>query len=97
MQQIRGELADKLQPLRNELENLEREYREEADEGERARLDNHIDELRKELKKTTKSTLDDYLPEVFALVKDTCRRLLGQSFVVREHETGGTWCPSTFN
>ena len=87
VQQIRGELADKLQPLRDELENLEREYREEADEGERARLDNHIDELRKHLKKTTKSTLDDYLPEVFAIVKDTCRRLLGQSFVVREHET----------
>ncbi len=31
-------------------------------------------------------TLDDIMPEAFAVVKDTCRRLLGQKWLVRGHE-----------
>ena len=83
--EIRGEIAEKLLPLRTELEELQRDYRAVNEDSERSRIDNRIDETRKELKKLTKSTLDDYLPEVFALVKDTCRRMVGQSFMVREH------------
>jgi preprotein translocase subunit SecA len=84
--EIRQELAGKLASLRNELEELERAYREETDEAERNRIDNRIDEARKQLKQLSKDSLDDYLPEVFAIVKDTCRRMVGTSFVVREHE-----------
>ena len=82
---IKAEIAEKLRKKRDELEELEVAYREESDDGERNRIDNQIDSCRKELKSLTKETLDDYLPEVFALVKDTCRRLVGQSFIVREH------------
>jgi preprotein translocase subunit SecA len=84
---IKAEIREKLSALREELEGLEVSYRESEDDGERNRIDNRIDETRKELKKLTKETLDDYLPEVFAIVKDTCRRILGSSFLVREHET----------
>ena len=84
--EIRQELAGKLASLRQELEELERAYREETDEAERNRIDNRIDEARKQLKQLSKDSLDDYLPEVFAIVKDTCRRMVGTSFVVREHE-----------
>jgi preprotein translocase subunit SecA len=83
--EIRSEIAEKLSPLRSELEELQRDYRAVSEDSERSRIDNRIDETRKELKMLTKSTLDDYLPEVFALVKDTCRRMVGQSFMVREH------------
>lgn len=83
--EIRGEIAEKLLPLRTELEELQRDYRAVNEDSERSRIDNRIDETRKELKKLTKSTLDDFLPEVFALVKDTCRRMVGKSFMVREH------------
>ncbi len=83
--EIRGEIAEKLLPLRTELEELQRDYRAVNEDSERSRIDNRIDETRKELKKLTKSTLDDYLPEVYALVKDTCRRMVGKSFMVREH------------
>ncbi|HNQ43965.1 MAG TPA: preprotein translocase subunit SecA, partial [Candidatus Cloacimonadota bacterium] len=83
--EIREELSAKLQPLRAELEGLEREYRETIDDSERNRIDNQIDSTKKQLKQLTKDTLDDYLPEVFAIVKDTCRRIKGQSFQVREH------------
>ncbi|HPB43720.1 MAG TPA: preprotein translocase subunit SecA [Candidatus Syntrophosphaera sp.] len=82
---IRGEIAEKLRDLRETLDDLERRFREEAEESERNRIDNRIDETRKQLKALTKSTLDDYLPEVFALVKETCRRLVDQEFEVRGH------------
>jgi preprotein translocase subunit SecA len=82
---IKQELADKLNPLRNELSELEARFREETEDSERNKIDNRIDESRKELKALTKATLDDFLPEVFAIVKDTCRRMVGQEFDVRGH------------
>ncbi len=82
---IRAEIADKLSGLRESLAELEQRFREEGEEGERNRIDNRIDETKKQLKALTKSTLDEYLPEVFALVKETCRRLVGQEFEVRGH------------
>lgn len=91
--QIRQEIAEKLQPLREELAEIEQRYREEPDEVERARLDNDIDRTKKELKNLTKSTLDSYLPEVFAIVKDTCRRLLGHKYDVRGHEVEWNMVP----
>ena len=91
--QIKQEIAEKLSPLRSELNELEHNYRMETEEAERNRLDNKIDETKKELKALTKSTLDDFLPEVFAIVKDTCRRMVGQSFVVREHEVAWNMVP----
>ena len=93
VQEIKQEIADKLTPLRNELAKLEQEYRETREDSERNRLDNAIDSTKKELKNLTKSTLDDYLPEVYAIVKDTCRRLLGKKFEVRGHEVEWNMVP----
>lgn len=84
--EIRAEIAAKLEPLRGELATLEKNYREVNEDSERSHIDNQIDTVRKDLIKLTKSTLDDFLPEVFAIVKDTYRRMVGQSFMVREHE-----------
>ncbi|MDP2172928.1 MAG: preprotein translocase subunit SecA, partial [Candidatus Cloacimonadaceae bacterium] len=91
--QIRDEISAKLAPLITGQEELETNYREETDESERSHLDKRIDETRKELKALTKSTLDAYLPEVFAIVKDTCRRMMGISFPVREHEVEWNMVP----
>lgn len=84
--EIKAEIAAKLAPLRTELDELQVNYRNETDDGERNRIDNRIDETRKELKRLTKETLDDLLPEVFAIVKDTCRRMVGREYTVREHQ-----------
>ena len=91
--EIKDEIRTKLQPLREELAELEQSYREEAEESERPRIDNNIDRTRKELKALTKSTLDDYLPEVYAIIKDTCRRLLGHKYDVRGHEVEWNMVP----
>ncbi len=91
--QIKTEIAGKLNPLSTELTEKEVQYRTEVDESERSRLDNEIDRLKKELKQLTKETLDDYLPEVYAIIKDTCRRLLGHQYLVRGHETQWNMVP----
>ncbi|HOZ01780.1 MAG TPA: preprotein translocase subunit SecA, partial [Candidatus Syntrophosphaera sp.] len=91
--QIKTEIGQKLTPLREQLAELETRYREETEDSERNRIDNRIDEIRKELKALTKSVLDDFLPEVFALVKDTCRRLVGLSFDVRGHDVKWNMVP----
>ena len=85
--EIQDELSESLAPLRQQLEDLQRRFREETQDSDRNRLDNEIDAVSKELKAENKRLLDGYLPEVFAIVKDTCRRLKGQSFIVRDHET----------
>ena len=83
--EIKAEINSKLQPKRQELEDLRKQFREVSEDNERNSIDNRIDSIQKDLKQLTKDTLDDYLPEVFAIVKDTCRRMLGQEFMVREH------------
>ncbi len=83
--QVKVEIAEKLSSLRNDLAEAETRYRNETDEAERNRLDNRIDETKKQLKTLTKSVLDDFLPEVFAIVKDTCRRMVGQEYEIRGH------------
>lgn len=83
--QVKAEIAEKLSSLRNDLAEAETRYRNETDEAERNRLDNRIDETKKQLKTLTKSVLDDFLPEVFAIVKDTCRRMVGQEYEIRGH------------
>lgn len=82
--EIKSELAQKLSAKRNELEGLQHSFREISEDSERNRIDNQIDVVKKELKQLTKDTLDEYLPEVFAIVKDTCRRMVGTEFMVRD-------------
>ncbi len=91
--EIRIEIAEKLQPLREEIAELEQAYRDEKEESAKTTLENKIDYARKDLKKQTKSVLDDFLPEVFAIVKDTCRRMVGTHFIVREHEVAWNMVP----
>ncbi|MGC9362391.1 MAG: preprotein translocase subunit SecA, partial [Candidatus Syntrophosphaera sp.] len=90
---IKAEIEEKLAEQRGTLEELQVQYRESIEDSERNRLENRIDESKKILRSLTKSTLDEYLPEVFALVKETCRRLVGKSFDVKGHEVKWNMVP----
>ena len=52
---------------------------------ERQYLYKELDDLEQEWLETVEDTLDELLPEAFAVVKDTCRRMVG-----KEWEAGGT-------
>ncbi len=87
--EIRNEIEEYLAPLVSELEEIRDKYQKEHEEGEKDRLENDIDRKTAELKEVRQSILDQYLPEVFAIVKDTCRRLIGTQYEVRDHQE--TW------
>jgi preprotein translocase subunit SecA len=83
---IRKELKDYLEPYISNLNELRDHFQKEHEEGEKDRLENEIDRKTEELKEIRQQILDQYLPEVFAIVKDTCRRLVGTEYEVRGHQ-----------
>lgn len=83
---IREEIRKELNPLETELEENRKAYQASADEKEKTRISNIIDEQVKQLKEDTQNVLDDHLIDVFAIVKETCRRLVGLEYDVRGHK-----------
>ena len=70
------ELVDKTEELKKLVK--------EAREGERTKHENDLDknELKKKVLEAEQKALDSIMPEAFAMVKETCRRMVGQSFRV---------------
>ena len=71
----------RLRPMVDEINRIADEYKALTDDELKAKTN----EFRYRLKMG--ETIDDLLPEAFAVVKDTCRRLLGKQWLVRGHET----------
>jgi len=88
-QVIKQDIQKILNPLEDELEELNKNYQIEPDENKKIGLGNNIDRLTENLKEKTQSVLDGHLPEVYAIIKDTCRRLVGHEYEVRGDEE--TW------
>ncbi len=84
--EIKDEIREVISPLEQEYEEMLAKYQTEANDKEKESLRNKLDSLKASLKKTTQDILDFHLVEVFAIVKDTCRRLVGQSFSVRGND-----------
>ncbi len=70
------ELRNKIAELREQLTSVEGEV-PNANE-----IHDEIEELEKQLDEKYEDLLDELLPEVFAVAKDTCRRLVGKSYNV---------------
>ncbi|NUM71936.1 MAG: preprotein translocase subunit SecA [Ignavibacteriaceae bacterium] len=93
------ELRGKITSLRERLNEETRELREKIDEhNTRLKSDDEkdmqkvydeLDEVQAELDEKYEELLDEILPEVFAIVKDTCRRLVGSQYTVMGHKV--TW------
>ncbi len=69
----------KLWPIVQRVNEFEAEYQKLGDEQLRAKTD----EFRKRVAEG--ESLDSILPEAFAAVKNTCRRMCGKEWLVREH------------
>jgi len=84
---IKSEIRAKIKPDEEKLELLIKQYQEETDDNDRDRTSNEIDKQKKILKETTISVLDENLIMVYAVVKDTCRRLFERKheYEVRGH------------
>lgn len=89
--EIEAELADVKAELRGARDEEEEtsDGRQELSIAERHDVYAQLDNLEKEWLDVTEATLDEILPEAFAVIKETCRRMVG-----KEWEAGGaviTW------
>ncbi len=76
-----GTLRQKISRLENSLRNPDQETTVDYQE-----IRDQIKDLREEETRQTEEVLSQILPEAFAVVKETCRRLMGKSWKVVDHE-----------
>ncbi|MDH7515498.1 MAG: preprotein translocase subunit SecA [Bacteroidota bacterium] len=86
-QEFKRRIADATGDIEKRIEELREKLRSDTEEEfDRVAVHEEIEELEKELHETIEETLDEILPEAFAVVKDTCRRLVGKEFEVVGHK-----------
>ena len=78
------ELVSRTAALRKEIISAREEAQEQADTKDLAK-----EEFNKVVHEAEQAKLDELLPEAYAIVKETCRRLMGQSWRVVGQEI--TW------
>jgi len=81
-------IQERTAELRNKITELEEKLKSNED-FERQAVYDELDELNEELNEKYEEVLDEILTEAFAVVKDTCRRLVGKSWTVVGHKI--TW------
>ncbi len=84
-QEFKQRIAEVVKETRDQITELQTQLTSESDPAKREELYNQIEELGKEEHEITKVTLDEILPEAFAVVKETCRRFVGQEWEVVGH------------
>jgi preprotein translocase subunit SecA len=75
--EFREYIADETRSIEEEIEELRKTRAREVDPDERERLTARIQGLDEDLSAAIEEALEDLLPEAFAVVKETCRRLVG--------------------
>ena len=80
--EFRGYITERTAVLKSQIDELKEEKRHSEDPSERERLSLEIGGLEEKLLGEIEESLEDILPEAFAVVKDTCRRLVGTEVTV---------------
>jgi len=80
--EFKARIAEVSSEFELELTELRGRLAEDIPFEERESVYDQIDEADKELHAAIREKLEEILPEAFAVVKDTCRRLLGQTWEV---------------
>ncbi len=78
--EFKQKINDATLDLREEIEELNNQLKSNELEENRHEIYDRLDTLNKDLDEKYNEILDELLPEAFAVVKDTCRRLVGKSW-----------------
>lgn len=81
-QKLRVIINERTQELRNQIQELENKLKEDHSTDEIQTISNELDNANEDLDELYEDVLDEILPRAFAIVKDTCRRLVGKSWDV---------------
>jgi preprotein translocase subunit SecA len=80
--EFRSRIKEQTAETSAEIEKLRAALKESTSFDEHEAMYTRLEELNKQLDGEIEDTLNDILPEAFAVVKETCRRLVGQSWDV---------------
>ncbi len=75
--------------LRDRIDELQNQLKADEFEGDRHKIYDELDELNEQLDEQYEATLTEILPQAFAVVKDTCRRLIGTNYSAADNKV--TW------
>ncbi len=81
-QEFRDYISEQVGPTEEQIQELRAEKARSTSVVEREALSVRVQELDLRLVEELEEALDELLPEAFAVVKETCRRLVGTEFVV---------------
>jgi preprotein translocase subunit SecA len=79
--EFKARIAEAIGEIEAEITELRTKLKEDLPHEERHDTLTRISELEKERDAETRVVLDEILPEAFAVVKETCKRLVGQSWL----------------
>lgn len=93
-QEFKRVIRENLAPIETEELELKEKIEQDDSEGglpysERLEIQQKLDGLKKEWKEELEATLNELLPEAYAVLKETCKRFVGKSWVVTGHPL--TW------
>lgn len=80
--EFRQKIHERTKDIEDEIAQIKLTLKESQSFEEHESLYTKIDELNKRLDEEIEAVLNEILPEAFAVVKDTCRRLVGQTWDV---------------
>jgi preprotein translocase subunit SecA len=86
-EEFRGRIREALKVTEGELAPLRERLTPELEGPERESVLERIADLEADRDEITSEILDELLPEAFAVVKEACRRLTGQTFDLMGHPT----------
>ncbi len=79
-QEFKEKIQDYTEETRKEIEDIKAKLKADKIDEDRTALYDKLDDLNDKLDEQYEEILDELLPEAFAVVKDTCRRLVGKSW-----------------
>ncbi len=80
--EFKSRISERIAETSAEIEKLRTALKESTSFDEHEAMYTRLEELNKQVDAEIEDALNDILPEAFAVVKETCRRLLGQSWDV---------------
>jgi len=80
--EFRRKIDEDTAEIKAEIERLKASLKEDIPFAEREGIYGDLDTLNKQLDETIQESLNEILPEAYAVVKETCRRLVGQTWEV---------------
>ncbi len=80
--ELKNIIQEKTLELRNQIQDLSNQLKEDHSLDEIQKISDELEKANDDLDELYEDVLDEILPRAFAIVKDTCRRLVGKSWDV---------------